>query len=318
MNNKPVLITILNYKNPEDTLLCLRSLRKHIPRELADIFLVENSPQPSGAGKELTDFYQIVPNKGYSHGNNVGLRMAYKKGYRYTLILNNDTLCDYNFLESLIHAIEANKADAVSPKIIHCKIENHTLHKINKLAYAGAFTPSKLEHWYPRGVFGDTPATMYAQNESCDWLSGACLLLRTEVLSLVGLFDEDYFLYYEDVDWSLRAKQRGASLWYIGNEIIYHQHSKSTSEVKAFYYPRAFLIFIHKHFPNQLKLALKRFVHHYIFPHLRQHDFRSLRNDVRVLFSVIKYTITSRKVDNNTDKPTFHDHPKLDGIKQNG
>lgn len=300
---KDVLIIVLNYQNPQDTILCLQSLRQHIPAELADILLVENSIKPDGAGKELADFYQIVHNKGYSHGNNVGLRKAIKENYPFSLLLNNDAICDYNFLSPLLLAMEKYEADALSPKIVLAEVNTNGWKKIDRLAFGGAFATDKLEYWYPRGVFGSTPVHSFSNDEPCDWLSGACLLLRNSFLKKVGFLDEDYFLYYEDVDWSLRAKRKGGKLWYIGSESVYHQHSKSTSVVKEFYYPRAFLLFNYKHFPGQFKLAIKRFYFHYFQPHLKNADINAMFNDLKILLSVGRFWFKEQMGNNASHLP---------------
>jgi len=292
MEQKQVLIIVLNYNSPNDTLYCLKSLRKYIPPALADIFLVENSPKPSAIGKEFADFYEVVPNRGYSHGNNIGLQKAIQEYYSYALLLNNDTFCTYNFLSGILTVMQDQGYAAASPKIIMASLKDDVPQAMPQLAYAGAFAPSKLGHWYPRGAFKDgRDINAFSQNETCDWLSGACLIVGTKYLGQVGLLDEDYFLYYEDVDWCLRAKKKGLKLGYVGSEYLYHQHSKSTSTIKSFYYPRAFLIFIKKHFPNHFIIALKRFFWHYFWPHFKGFKFKALWNDLQILKSVIIYCI---------------------------
>lgn len=293
--NKPVLITILNYNNPQDTLLCLKSLRQYLPRDLADILLVENSKRPSGAGKELADFYRVVPNKGYSHGNNVGLRMAQKNEYPYVLLLNNDIICGYDFLSNSLEIMRKEKFAAASPKIILANHEGSKIAPLSQLSFAGAYAPKKLEHWYPRGAFQDgQDITAFSKVESSDWLSGACLIIETKYLKTVGLLDQDYFLYYEDVDWCVRAKKHGLMLGYIGAEYLYHQQSKSTSHVKRFYYPRAFILFIKKHFPEEFHLALKRFLWHYLWPHIKNCQIGAVWNDIKILGSIFLFSILKR------------------------
>ena len=146
--NRKVGIVVLNYKNYEDTIACLRSLAEitypntetivvdndsqndsleHIHqdllhRQVAHIAIAESAIDTSSQIPEKTILLQSVSNRGYAAGNNLGIRVALARGADYILILNNDTLVEKDFLEPLVQYAETHeRVGAVAPKIVDTK-----------------------------------------------------------------------------------------------------------------------------------------------------------------------------------------------------
>lgn len=199
----------------------------HIRAEYPTIELIEN-------GRNL----------GFAAGCNVGMRHAMAQGADYVLLLNNDTQFEPDFLAQLMHAVaDLPQLGMAAPA----------------LAYEGEpqklwFTGSQRHPWTLEAVdFGhDGPRrhTQPDQQHEVDYIFGTVMLLPTAVLAQLGLFDEAYFMYYEDMDLCLRLQAAGYKLYYIPSVRIQHSISASTDTLssKRYYYKAcSSVIFFRKH-----------------------------------------------------------------------
>jgi len=272
------LIIIVNYNNHADTLECIESIKKYEQTECYDICLIDNSQEPYTQYADLVSYYHIIKNNGFSDAVNYGIKIAQILKYKFTLILNNDTNLKSAILEDLIKTFSINnKIVAVSPKIIK-KWDNQLV-----LHYAGGFLKTLKKGLMPRGDFTQN-LNDYSNIEKVDWVSGACTLIKTSVFKKIGIFDSSYFLYYEDVDWSVRAQKLGYLNYYNGNVNIFHKQSRSTAYVKSFYKWDSHFLFLLKYFPKIIIPSLKRIIitsTHYYFK----------TNNKKELFTQIKWLI---------------------------
>jgi GT2 family glycosyltransferase len=214
-----VAIILVNWNGYEYSRQCLESLRLCTYRHFK-IILIDNASHDN-SGKKLAEefpeviFHQNNSNLGFTGGNNVGLKLALASDFEYSLLLNNDTIVEPNFLEQLINYMEDNDTcAAVQPKIFY-------LHNKALLWNAGG----KFHSWIgiSRTIgLGKSDSAKYANIQSTDWISGCCMLIKNSVVEQVGLLDENFFAYYEDVDWSLRIRKAGYHLTYIPQSTIYH------------------------------------------------------------------------------------------------
>lgn len=152
-------------------------------------------------------------NLGFAEGNNIGVKAA--KG-EYLLLLNNDTEVEPDFLESLVDEMEFNpKAAVVQPKIIF------SLYK--KLQAGGSFfTGSGFLN--PVGFFKDPNDSQYNQKMKIFSANGACMLIRKSVIEKAnGLFDPDFFAYFEETDFCWRAILAGHEVIYEPKSVIFHK-----------------------------------------------------------------------------------------------
>ncbi len=168
-------------------------------------------------------FIQSKKNLGFAGGNNIGIRYALTKNeFEYILLLNNDTVVKKNFLSLLIKNIKENNFG-----IAGCKI--YYYHNPRKLWYNGG----KFNEWFGRAVH--IQKEIRKNFSEINFITGCCMLLRKDVLENVGLFDESYFMYIEDLDYCYRTQKRGFKLGIVHNSIIYHKVSSSTGEeINAF------------------------------------------------------------------------------------
>lgn len=253
-----IYICVLNYKNPEDTIACCESLLQLHQKEF-QILLIDNA-SPDDSQRMLTNyvkanssniiFFPLKKNIGYAGGNNVALRYAMNQSdFEYAWILNNDTLVAPDSLTWLITYMENN------PEVGICGSKLIYEWDHNKLqGYGGKYNP----------YIGTTRTCRDIKDiKNIDYVIGASVFVRPSFLKQVGLMSEDYFLYYEELDWAMRA--RGKFL--IGCEprsIVYHKegaavgsdtlHPESKSELADYYGMRNRLQFARKFFPRYLPI----------------------------------------------------------------
>jgi GT2 family glycosyltransferase len=210
-----IAVILLNWNAYFHSRNCIHSLSK-VSEVPFDIILVDNASTDDSFLKLKEEFphvqfIQSSHNLGFTGGNNVGLQKLLKLNYEYVLLLNNDVFVHPNFLIHLINYLDLNPGvGAVQPLIFH--------------------HPDHLSIWNGGGKFnriiGKTDSTQSSNTNhttsEIDWISGCAFIIRTSVLKQVGLLNEKYFAYYEDVDLSFRIREAGYKLMLIPNSVIYH------------------------------------------------------------------------------------------------
>jgi len=268
-----VSLIILNWNGGEDTVECLKSL-ENINKTNIDlrILVVDNASSDNSIEQieklELKNNLEIIKNKrnlGFAEGNNVGMKKAIKENYDYICLLNNDIVVDKNFLVELIKAAEKNeKAGLLSPKIYFYKgFEFHkNRYKKSELGkviwYAGGQMDWDNVYGSNRGVDEVDKGQFNDMTES-DSANGACVLMRISALKKVGLFNEKYFLYYEDSELSVRMKRKGYKVLFVPSSVVWHKVSRSSgigSSLNDYYTTRNRLMFGLKYARFRTKLAL--------------------------------------------------------------
>ncbi len=280
---KKIAIVTVNYNGKKDTLEFLESLKKltiangllrlRSEERQLKIIVVDNASVDGSVAdikKQFpkVDIIQAGQNLGFSGGYNKGLDYAMVWGADYFLVINNDTLIkDKSLLQELIKTVESDeKIGLVSPKIYFAP--GFEFHKDRY-----SFTDLGKVIWYAGGKFNwdnigsihrgldEVDGGQYTKSEETEIFSGACVLIRKEVLEKVGLFDEKYFLYFEDSDFAQRTSDLGFKKYYNGEVSIYHKVSQSTgigSKITDYYHTRNRLIFGMKYGKTRTKFALIR------------------------------------------------------------
>jgi len=258
-----ISIIILNWNGWEDTLECLESINR-INYPNYDILVVDNGSEDESISKiheyaeglslynhdhrELTlfeyikydddlddDYFKLNSNQrlvlikndnniGFSAGNNIGIKFSLKNlKSEYVLLLNNDTVVQENFLDELVDFAEKEpEIGIVGPGV-------YFYDKPEELAYIG----HNINLCNAR--ISDPPA-LNTEPKQLDYVVGCGLLIKRVVIEKVGLLDTDYFLYYEDADWCLRAKKIGYKVFYVPRSKIYHKISCKKRSVTSYYY----------------------------------------------------------------------------------
>ncbi|OGE03754.1 hypothetical protein A3B51_00775 [Candidatus Curtissbacteria bacterium RIFCSPLOWO2_01_FULL_41_18] len=265
-----VSVIILNYNGLANTLDCLNSLKKCQTQGNQVDFIVIDNNSSDGSKKVLgtLDNIHLIPNPqnlGYTGGNNTGIRYALRSKPDLILILNNDTLADKNLIVNLINA--ARNADIISPKIYFAK--NFEFHK-------DRYKKDELGRviWYAGGkidwsnVIGrhagvdEVDKNQYDTRSPVDFATGACMLIKRQVFEKIGLFDEKYFLYLEDMDFCVRAQKAHFKIIFEPKAILWHKNAGSVggsgSDLQDYFITRNRLLFAVKFARLKTKIAVFR------------------------------------------------------------
>lgn len=253
MNRKTselVSIIIINFNGENNLLRCLRSVvnLSYLPFE---VIVVDNASADSSvvSAKKFFGSHKEIPfmlvcnrkNEGFARANNIGFEKA--KG-NYILLLNNDTIVDSQFLRRLLSTLlESDKNGVVQPKIVFLKSK--------KLQSGLTFLTNTGVIRYVG--YGADPNKKSFNNKSYIFsANGACLLTRREVIEKAGLFDDDFFAYYEESDFCHRAWLAGFKVLYEPSALVFHEGGQTSNKLgKSF-------IFFHS-FKNRLTSIIKNF-----------------------------------------------------------
>ena len=245
---------ILNYNGADDTIACLRSLYSlnEVP---FPIIVVDNHSTDTScstvlqAWRQWADpvvtsgvpvlpttravFLQLSVNNGYAAGNNAGIRCALSyPSCQAVWVLNNDTEVRSDTLTGLCGCLNAHPEAALTGATLvfaHARnlVQCAAGFSINR--YCGT-TPAVCGH----GALDDVLRLPVAEvARKLNYLCGASMLIRREVFDRIGLFREDYFLYYEDTEFCLRAQRAGFLLAWAPSSIVYHKEGSSTGAESA-------------------------------------------------------------------------------------
>jgi GT2 family glycosyltransferase len=224
VNPAAVTIVVLNWNLRDDTLACLASLERAALGG-AQVLVVDNGSRDGSVAAIRERFPHVrvlaLPeNRGYAGGNNAGIRAALDAGAEGVLLLNNDTEVAPDFLAPLVQAAEPGVA-AVSSTIFR-------LDRRELLDVGYAEVHFGRRHVVQLAGANALPGERFARRQEIQVAVGCSVLLRAEALRTVGLFDEEYFAYHEDVDWCLRARKYGYRLLLEPHSRVYHRRSGST------------------------------------------------------------------------------------------
>lgn len=250
-----VAVIILNYKVKDLTLGCIASVQNSDYKDFK-IYVVDNNSEDEleTAVKQIKDvkFIQIGVNLGYTGGNNVGIKQALKDGAEFIFILNPDTTIHPNCIPESLKVVSNPEVGIVGPKILFGDKKT--------IWYAGGILDKLNVVGKHRGV-DEKDCGQYDDLEATDYVSGAAMIVKRGVFDSIGLFDDRYFLYYEDSDFCFRAKQAGFKIMYVSRAVVYHKNAQSTglgSPLQDYYITRNRMLFASKFLPFRTQLALYR------------------------------------------------------------
>lgn len=225
MPDASVAAVVLSWNRREDTLACLRSLAAVEGAGLSTI-LVDNASSDGTVEAVRAGFPGVEvlvndENLGFAEGNNVGIRRALEGAAAWVLLLNNDVEVDPGFLRALLEEAERRPdAGALGPLILFGPPSE-------LIWFAGAsYDPRKGYNGRQRG-YGEPAGPPFDEVWQTDRICGAAMLVPRTVLEEVGGFDTELFAYYEDTDWSLRARAAGHRLYVVPAARIWHKVSRS-------------------------------------------------------------------------------------------
>lgn len=267
-----IFIIIVHYKGKKFTRQCLQSVEelKTFGFKLKTM-VINNNPQESlkdleGKFPKFT-FHETKENLGFVGGNNLGIKKALEDGADYVFLVNNDTTLNPNILIHLIKVAEKRKkAGILGPKIYFAPGYEYHYDRYKKSErgkvfwYAGGEIDWANVITQHRGV-DKVDKKQYDQIEETDYISGCGMFIKREVLKKIGLLDKKYFLYYEDSDFSVRAKKAGFKLLFTPQAKMWHFNAASSEvggSLHDYYITRNRLLFGMRYAPLRAKIALFR------------------------------------------------------------
>lgn len=254
-----VFVIILNWNSWPDTLECLKSLKNNDYPNYQVVIIDNGSDQRPTTPETGIKIIYNQENLGFAGGNNVGIKYALEQGANYVLLLNNDTIVSQDFLTKLVKAGESDrKIGLLGPKIFFYSSVHQPDGKKDKIWFAGGQVNWLYNKGQMRG-WGEIDKGQYDQPtvQETGYVTGCCLLIKKEIVEKIGLMPEEYFLYYEDTDWSLAAQKADFKCVFVPTAQIWHKGSASSKEGSPSY--------IYYHIRNGLILA-QRYASWYIKP----------------------------------------------------
>lgn len=222
-----VAVVVPNWNGADHLKACVDSL---LAQSLPCRVIVVDNGSIDGSIKLLEQYSDLEiilhdENKGFAGGVNAGFRRAIDDDLKYVATLNNDAVADKNWLIELVGVLDKNpRAGIATSKILDAKGK--------KLDSTGDY----LTNWglpYPRGR-GEIDKGQYDDQTEVFGASGGASLYRTKTLNEIGLFDEDFFAYYEDVDLSFRAQLAGWKVRFVPKAIVHHAIGATSGKIKGF------------------------------------------------------------------------------------
>lgn len=221
-----IAVVILTWNGRALTLACLESLESARTPDTR-IIVVDNGSSDGTADAVRERYGERVvvleneSNLGFSEGNNAGISFALEQGARFVLLLNNDTTVDANFLVELVRPMVDNPNVGITvPKIYYYTPSN-------RIWFAGG------EVLLARGVarhigIRERDVGQYDVARDTDYATGCALMTRAEVIERIGMLDGSYVAYFEDTDFSMRARCAGYRIRYVPAARVWHKISAST------------------------------------------------------------------------------------------
>jgi hypothetical protein len=238
-----LLIVIVNYKVTDLTIDCLRSVANEIAKVAgAQVAVCENGTGEADVAKiqaaidsngwsSWCKLSAVMPNRGFTGGNNVVLREAMDSSDKpdYVLLLNADTILLPGSLDSLVRFMDEN------PKV---GIAGSRLEAEDGTAYVSAFRDHTITNEFDRGLrlgavsrlLSKWSLTPPVPERACEaqWVAGASMIIRRAVFDAIGLLDEGYYTYFDDIDFCMQARKAGWPTWYVPESRVIHLVGCST------------------------------------------------------------------------------------------
>ena len=227
MNAPTVFVVVLNWNGWRDTDACLESLAD-LDYPSYRVVVVDNA-STDGSEAQLrarhpsVTLLQSGANLGFAGGNNVGLRYALEGGAEYVWLLNNDTLVEPDALTQLMAKMQRDPGLGLCGSTLIYEAQRGRVQALGGARYNRWLGSVRhLGQHQPR----TQPINERAVEAQLDYLIGASLLVSKAFLESVGFMQDDYFLYFEELDWAARARGR-FRLGYAAKSVVYHKEGSS-------------------------------------------------------------------------------------------
>ena len=280
---KKVGVVLINYNGESYICDCLDSLLTQTYNNLEILFWDNHSNDTSTEIiKKKYPYIHLIEsqyNYGFAKANNLAVKQLLKLGVEYLLLLNVDTIADSLLVEHLLE-----KADNSTVTTAQIKMGRHG----ENIWYSGGellFDYGKAEHVNYKNCKEDKQVT---------FISGCCMMIHKDIVKKCGLFDDNYYMYYEDTDLCMRWYLNGIQMYYVPTARLWHRVGGSSGGIinplKEYYMTRNRLYFINKYKPymktNIFKVLYETIKNIILLPEI--YNFRMIRS---VFFGTWDYFI---------------------------
>jgi len=240
---KKVGIILINYKDYAERFLapCRDSLRRqNYPAELTKIYIVDNASTPDSFKYLQASYPEAIvlarDDGNYAAANNLGFKRAKDDGCEYLVAVNMDTEMEPDWLSELVSALENNPAAGIAQSkiLLFPKTEaEKTQPKINSLGNVIHF----LGFGFTSG-YGELDHEISGYPEIKGYASGCSFIIRREILDKIGGYNEEYYMYHDDLEVSLKVKLAGYQIILAPRSVIYHKYEFARSTRMVYYMER--------------------------------------------------------------------------------
>lgn len=267
-----IAIVIVNWNGVADTEVCLASVAKLDKQGMeVETIVVDNGSTNDSVSRLSKAFPSVTilrldENLGFTGGNNIGIRYAMKREADYVWLLNNDTIVDAKAL-SLVDAFKDTGVGVAGSKIYFAP--GHEYHKDRYKKnergrvfwFAGGSIDWANVYATHRGV-DEVDDGQYDRKDDTGFVTGCSMMIKRAVLEKIGLLDDKFYLYLEDLDFCLRAKASGFRLLYYPGSVVWHVNAGSSggagNPIHDYYITRNRLLVGMRYAAFRTKLALVR------------------------------------------------------------
>ncbi len=258
MTSPALSVVIVNWNVRELLRRCLMSIyiNWRLPPEALEVIVVDNASHDGSSEMVCREFPQVTlianqDNLGFTAGNNQALKQV--RG-RYVMLLNPDTEVLGEALTALVDYADAHpEVGVVAPKLLNADGSVQSSRRRFPTMATAFLESTVLQQWW---ADNSILRAYYMQDRSddeiqqVDWSVGACLMVRREVIEQVGLLDDSFFMYSEEMDWCYRIKQAGWQIVYFPGAQVIHYGGQSSRQVIAaqhIHFQRSKIRFFRKH-----------------------------------------------------------------------
>ena len=247
INRQPaVYVAIVNYKTPELTIDCLRSLVDEIQPYPGSQVVVADNASPDGSGEIIAHaiaangwsawarLEKMPRNGGFAYGNNAVLRQGRIAASppRYFWLLNSDTIVRQGSLRALVDFMESHPEAGIAGSRLEDPDGTQQTSAFRFPSVAGEFETGTcagpvsklLARWV-------VPLPPLQNSGPCEWICGASMFVRAAMLQTTGLLDETYFLYFEETDFCRAGRKQGWPCWFVAESRVVHLRGQSTPHI---------------------------------------------------------------------------------------
>ena len=259
-------IIVLNWNTVDETRDCLQSIAKFAPDCEFEVIVADNASEDGSREMVQSEFPNVTLvahpiNLGFCAGNN---RAVPNTAGRFVLFLNSDTVMTQGALDNLIKFADAHpEAGIIGPKLLNQDGSLQFSCRRYPDLGAGFFRNTPLGRLFPGNRYTKDYLMSdwdHANIRSVDWVSGAAMLIARDLLTVTGGFDEEFYMYCEDVDLCFRVHALGRDVLYLPDSVIYHIIGRSTTKVPTrmtYAFHRSMYRFYRKHYAAKTSIFIK-------------------------------------------------------------